>query len=125
MEGFVSSLKERGLWGPKADRRWRRLWNALKGGHPTLVESAEADVRAAAARALDAYRQNPSVRRVDVVALVVRSLEGREALFHIDGRRRDSRDPVRRAAEKRAIRRLQAACTLPGFAETLLARDFG
>lgn len=125
MEAFVDSLKERGLWGPNADRRWRRLWNGLKGGPPTLLEKAEEDVRRAALTALDCYRRCPDVHRPDVVRLVVNELEGRPALFHADGRRRDSRDSVRRGAEKRAVRRLEAACTLPDFAKTLLARDFG
>jgi len=125
MDGFVESLKERNLWGPKADERWRRLWNGLKGGRQTLLETAEEDVHKAARTALDAYRQNADVRRAEVVALVVRRLEGREPLFLVDGRRRDSRDPARRRAEKRAIRRLEVAATLPEYADTLLERRFG
>jgi hypothetical protein len=124
MSAFVDSLKERGLWGSQADVRWRRRWNGQKGGAPTLLEKDEERVRLAAGIALECYRRNPGVARRDLIALVVRELEGREALFHPSGRKRDSRDPVRRAAEKCAVRRLEAACKLPDFADTLLARDF-
>jgi hypothetical protein len=90
-----------------------------------LAEKDETNLRNAAGVALDCYRRNPNVARRDVVTLVVVALEGRDVLFDQQGTRRWARDPVRRAAEKRAIRRLEAAAKLADFADTLIARDFG
>jgi transcriptional regulator with XRE-family HTH domain len=95
------------------------------GGRPRLSKKHEAIVRKAAGVALDCYRRNPDTPRGNVIALVVYEIEGRDKLFTPEGTRRLSRDAVRRAAEKRAIRRLDVAATLPDFGETLLARDFG
>lgn len=80
-------------------------------------------VRREAAAALDWYRQDPSLSSSAVVALVLRDVD-REALF-LNGRKRDSRDRIRRAAEKRTKRHLDAAARLPEYAGTLLAASFG
>jgi len=122
---FVDSLKERGLWRSRAQKKWGSAWGGAEGGAPTLAERDETNVRNAAGVALDCYRRNPTVARRDVVTLVVVALEGRDVLFDQQGTRRWARDPVRRAAEKRAIRRLEAAAKLADFADTLLAREFG
>jgi hypothetical protein len=101
---------------------------AAKGkrvGAETLAKTAEEHVRKAGLVALDCYRRSPDIARGDLVALVVLRLEGRDAVFSPVGLRRDSRDPVRQAAERRVVRRLKAACTLEDFAGTLLAHDFG
>jgi hypothetical protein len=105
--------------------RARRRLGGLKGGAPTLAETDETIVRVAASVALDCYRRNPETLRRDVVRLVARKVAGRDAMFHPDGRRRDSRDGVRRKAEKYAERLLNAACTLDDFASTLISCDFG
>jgi hypothetical protein len=86
----------------------------------------EVEARQAAAHALELYRQDQGqkVSRPKVVSYVVVRTEGKAHEFHPDGRRRDARDPVRRAAEKRIVRRLETAAELPDLAATRLARDF-
>jgi DNA-binding XRE family transcriptional regulator len=123
---FIKSRRSgQGRWSGEARQRWGRLLGGASGGAPTLAQRDEASVLQAGAVALDCYRRNAETPRRDVVHLVAYKLDGREAFFDLEGRRRDARDPVRRRAEKRAVRRLEAAAQLPTFAQTLIAREFG